>query len=120
MPKRFVDEQYEFSKLLSGANNRAVWERVHSLRLPAHDLENDELAEVRWQIFAGKPGPALDSLARLIREASTSKRHRRVLKLRTLQSLAQGQDGDLRAALASMTDVLRLTCNTVAAQCAGT
>ncbi len=96
---------------LDRANNRAVWERVHSLRLPAHDLENDELAEVRWQIFAGKPGPALDSLARLVREASASKRHRRVLKLRTLRSLAQGQDGDLRAALASMTDVLRLTCN---------
>ncbi|MET0963662.1 MAG: LuxR C-terminal-related transcriptional regulator [Noviherbaspirillum sp.] len=96
---------------LDRAGSREVWERVHRLRLPAHDLENDEMAEVRWLVFAGRPGEALDRLARLIREAAASKRHRRALKLRTLQSIAQRQNGEPSAALASMTDVLRLACN---------
>jgi LuxR family maltose regulon positive regulatory protein len=95
---------------LDRASNPEIWERVRRLRLPAHDLENDLLAELRWQIFSGGAADALRQLDGQIREAVASKRHRRALKLRTLLSLAQSRNGDQRAALATMTDVLRTAC----------
>lgn len=93
---------------LDRANNREVWERVQRLRLPAHDLENHALGELRWQIFSGNAGNVLSRLAPAIADATASKRHRRALKLRVLQSLALKQSGDQRAALATMTDVLKV------------
>jgi LuxR family maltose regulon positive regulatory protein len=93
---------------LDRAANPDVWGRVQRLRLPAHDLENDVLAELRWQIFSGAAGAALERLDGLIADATASKRHRRALKLRVLLSLAQSRHGDARAALATMTDLLRI------------
>lgn len=96
---------------LDRANNREVWERARHLRLPAHDIENHDLGELRLQIFSGDAGNALAPLETAIAEASASKRHRRALKLRILQSLALKQSGEQRAALATMTDVLKIAGN---------
>lgn len=92
---------------LDRAANPEVWERVRRLRLPAHDLENDVLADMRLRILSGNAAGALLRLAGLIEEASADKRHRRALKLRVLLALAQSCSGDQRAALATMAGVLR-------------
>jgi LuxR family maltose regulon positive regulatory protein len=92
---------------LDRASNPEIWDRVRRLRLPAHDLENDVLAEMRLRIFSGDAAGALPRLGSLIEEAVADNRHRRALKLRILLALAQGRSGDQRAALASMTGVLR-------------
>lgn len=92
---------------LDRAANPEIWERVRRLRLPAHDLENDALADMRLRILSGDAAGALPRLAGLIEEAAADKRHRRALKLRVLLSLAQSRGGDQRAALATMGGVLR-------------
>lgn len=92
---------------LDRACHPEVWERVRRLRLPAHDLENDVLADMRLRILSGDAAGALPRLAGLIEEASADKRHRRALKLRVLLALAQSRSGDQRAALATMAAVLR-------------
>lgn len=96
---------------LERANNREVWERVQRLRQPAHDIENYELGRLRWQIFSGDTRKALSGLEPAIAEAVASKRYRRALKLRVLQSMALKQKGEQRTALATMTDVLKAACN---------
>jgi LuxR family maltose regulon positive regulatory protein len=91
---------------LNRAANPDVWEQVRRLRLPAHDLENDAIAEVRWQVFSGD-ADVLPRLGLMIAEAAGAKRHRRALKLRTLLSVAHSGRGDQRGALAAMAEVLR-------------
>ena len=94
---------------LDRASDPEIWERVRRLRLPAHDLENDVLADIRLRILSGDAAGTLLRLAGLIAESTAGKRHRRALKLRILLALAQGRSGDQRAALSTMTGVLRAT-----------
>ena len=94
---------------LDRASDPEIWERVRRLRLPAHDLENDVLADIRLRILSGDAAGTLLRLAGLIAESTADKRHRRALKLRILLALAQGRSGDQRAALSTMTGVLRAT-----------
>lgn len=95
---------------LQRANDQAIWERVRDLRLPAHDLEYFDLAQLRWDIHFGKATQTLPALDAGIAAASASTRHRRALKLRVLKSLALKHSGDQRAALATMHDVLMVAC----------
>lgn len=94
---------------LDRASDPEIWERVRRLRLPAHDLENDVLADIRLRILSGDAAGTLLRLAGLIAESTAGKRHRRALKLRILLALAQGRSGDQRAALSTMIGVLRAT-----------
>ncbi len=96
---------------LDRANNREVWERVRRLRLPAHDVEYFELGELRWKVLAGEAKDATHHLEQAVADAKAGKRHRRALKLRILLSLAYQQQGDRRAALATMAEVLKRACN---------
>lgn len=95
---------------LDRANNTEVWERVQRLRLPAHDVEYFELAELRWKIFSSDTTDVIPHLERAIAEAAATTRHRRALKLRILLSLAFKHQGEQRTALATMTDVLKIAC----------
>ncbi|WP_338016799.1 LuxR C-terminal-related transcriptional regulator [Noviherbaspirillum sedimenti] len=95
---------------LDRANNREVWEQVRRLRLPAQDLDYFALGELRWEIFCGDANKALSLLEAEIAQASGAMRHRRVLKLRLLRALALKQSGDQRAALAQISELLKITC----------
>lgn len=95
---------------LDRANNLDVWERVRHLRLPAHDVEYFELAELRRKIFSGTTEGVIAHLEQAIAEATADTRHRRALKLRILLSLAYHQQGEQRAALAAMVEVLKTGC----------
>lgn len=92
---------------LDRSNMQEVWQEVSRLRLPAHDVEYHALAELRWQVFSGDASHALSPLQAAIHAAMGQRRHRRALKLRVLQSIAQKQVGEERAALANMKDVLK-------------
>lgn len=89
---------------------REIWQWVRGLRLLANDLDYLELAERRLEIFAGDAAKALPGLEREIAQAKASARHRRVLKLRVLRSLALDRSGDEAASMAELGDVLHTTC----------
>lgn len=95
---------------LERANIPDVWGKVRHLRLPAHDLEYFELSQLRWDIFFGNVTDALPRLESEIAAALDTMRHRRTLKLRILQSVAFEKTGDQRAALATLSGVLKLAC----------
>ncbi|AOY96333.1 helix-turn-helix transcriptional regulator [Cupriavidus sp. USMAA2-4] len=95
---------------LERANDAALWARVARLRLPAHDLQTHEMAELRWLVAAGRAASALPRLADGIDAAVRSRRFRRALKLRVLQAMALARAGDAPAALAAMTGALRNGC----------
>ncbi|TKC90057.1 helix-turn-helix transcriptional regulator [Trinickia terrae] len=92
---------------LDRAATPEVWQEVSRLRLPAHDLEYHALGELRWQIAGGNGSRALLALEVAIDEATQTRRHRRALKLRVLQSIALRQKGEAGAALAAMREALR-------------
>ncbi|MES2537609.1 MAG: LuxR C-terminal-related transcriptional regulator [Pseudomonadota bacterium] len=95
---------------LQRANDLAIWDRVRDLRMPAHDLEYFELGQLRWYIHFGDAAGMLPRLDVAIADAAASSRHRRVLKLKVLKSLALKRSGDQRGALATMEDVLQAAC----------
>jgi LuxR family maltose regulon positive regulatory protein len=95
---------------LDRANQPEVWQRVKRLRMPAHDVDYFELAELRWKIFLGDATDVVADVQQAIAEATSAKRHRRALKLRILLSLAFKQKGDLHSALSTMTAVLKDAC----------
>lgn len=95
---------------LERANDCQLWQRVQRQRLPAHDLEYLELAQLRWEITFGDAKKVLPQLESEITAASGTSRHRRALKLRVLQSVALKRSGDQRAALAVLSEVLKLAC----------
>lgn len=95
---------------LQRANDQAIWSNVRDLRMPAHDVEYFDLAQLRWDIHFGNAAQALPKLDAEIAAASASTRHRRALKLRVVKSLALKHTGDQRAALATMHDVLTVAC----------
>ena len=95
---------------LDRAGEREIWQWVRGLRLLANDLDYPELAQLRLEIFSGHAAKALPALEREIAQATASARHRRVLKLRILHSLALDCSGNEAAALAELGDVLHTTC----------
>lgn len=95
---------------LDRANDRAVWERVRHLHLRGNNVESYELADLRWRVFAGETDGMIALLERTITAAMNDRRHYRAMKLRVLQSIAYGQLGERRAALATMNALLRTTC----------
>jgi LuxR family maltose regulon positive regulatory protein len=93
---------------LDRARDRELWSRVERLHLLANDVDYYELAELRWQILAGRPEEALDRLGNVIRAAEAGSRRRRALKLRLLHSMALDRSGDEAGAHAEFGQVLRI------------
>ncbi|ROZ68812.1 helix-turn-helix transcriptional regulator [Ramlibacter sp. WS9] len=89
------------------ADDPAIWQRVDERHLLAHDLDYMAMARLRWQVAFGDAGAALPLLADAIFQAAAGRRHRRVLKLRVLQSLALERAGESTSAVSHMSDVLR-------------
>jgi LuxR family maltose regulon positive regulatory protein len=94
---------------LERANDLEVWERVRRLRLLANDLDYFTLAELRWQIFSGRPQQTLPRLEAEIVDASGAMRRRRLIKLQLLRSIALKQSGNLPAAVAAFGEILEIT-----------
>jgi LuxR family maltose regulon positive regulatory protein len=93
---------------LHRADDPSVWDRVHSLRMPAHDLDYFSLGQIRWDIHFGAAAATLPRLDASIAAAATSMRHRRALKLNILKCLALKNSGDQAAALVLMRSILEL------------
>jgi LuxR family maltose regulon positive regulatory protein len=89
------------------ADAREVWDPIVHLRLPAHDVDNPQIGALRLKILAGHAGAALPVLDAAIADALASKRNRRALKLKILRAMAQKLNGEPRAAVAGMTEVLK-------------
>ena len=106
----FQGKQRAAQEELQRANDGAVWQRVRSQHLPAHDLEYFELAQLRWELHFGAAAAALQGLAQEHALALAQGRLRRALKLQVLHSLALQRNGDTQAALALMETALRSAC----------
>lgn len=95
---------------LERANGNLLCERLQQMRLYSHDIEYPALADLRWEIHFGDSKKALSQLGVEISAANQAGRQRRVLKLRILETLALQKNGDRRAALSALTEVLNITC----------
>jgi LuxR family maltose regulon positive regulatory protein len=92
---------------LERARDPAVWDKVRSRRFPAHELGDHAMGCLRWEICFGDARAALPDLAQELARATAESRHRRVLKLRVLYSLALERAGDGDTALGLMGTVLQ-------------
>ncbi|WP_323122950.1 LuxR C-terminal-related transcriptional regulator [Burkholderia alba] len=95
---------------LGRADSPGLWERVRTLRLPWHDIDDLAIGRLRWEIAFGKATAALPQLAAEAAAAAQSGRRRRVLKLRVLQALARYRSGDITGALQTGQIALREAC----------
>lgn len=92
------------------ASAPATWSRLRHLRLLANDIDNDRIGRLRWEAFVGDATLALRELVPYIAESQAETRHRRTLKLRLLQAIAQQRAGDLPAALVTLEQALKEGC----------
>ncbi|MEN9379237.1 MAG: hypothetical protein RJB15_915 [Pseudomonadota bacterium] len=93
---------------LDRANNSEIWSREKKLRLPAHDVEFWQLAEIRWKIHAGRAKECIQILDGLAQLAAKEHRHRRELKILILKCIAEHEAGvNNRATLATLEKALR-------------
>ncbi|WP_089342376.1 LuxR C-terminal-related transcriptional regulator [Burkholderia singularis] len=95
---------------LERADSPALWERVRTLCLPWHDVDDLAIGQLRWEIAFGNATAALPKLAAEIATATQSARRRRALKLRVLQALAQHRCTDIASALQTGQAVLHEAC----------
>lgn len=89
-----------------GRGGGELWRRVSRQRLPAHHVEDYEIANLRVDLASGKFDQVIAKTGRSVTASKDAGRHRRVLKLKVLRSMALRGSGDLRAAGETMLDVL--------------
>lgn len=95
------------AEALARADDAPVWARVDRMRFAAHEVEDLRIGRLRWRLHFEPAGPALAAdLAALADAAEAQARGHRVLKLRTLQALAEAGAGDAAAACATLREVL--------------
>ncbi len=92
---------------LDRANDTAVWERVARQRLPAHDVLDLGIAQLRWEILFGDPAEALRRIDRDLPAVDAEARVRRSRKLRVLKSMALWKLKQYDAAADVMRDILQ-------------
>ncbi|MDD2545368.1 MAG: LuxR C-terminal-related transcriptional regulator [Burkholderiaceae bacterium] len=92
------------------ADDPTLWQREQGQRLFAHDLESMALANIRWDLAFGEVGGTLATIDREIEHAQRLSRHRRILLLRILRSLALQRQGELPGAVQQMGQVLQTAC----------
>ena len=73
---------------LARAGDAALWSRVDSQHLPAHDVDDRTVGLLRWEIHFGDTKTAITELEVAIDKAMASARMHRALKLRTLLAVA--------------------------------
>lgn len=95
---------------LDRADNAELWSRVQRQRLPAHETDDMEMARLRWEVRFGDAREALPRIERAVAQDEACGRHRRVLKLRLQQALAQQRVGDVAGAMQTMGEVLHRAC----------
>jgi LuxR family maltose regulon positive regulatory protein len=92
---------------LDRADDAAVWSRARRLQLPAHEIDDIDIGRWRWALRFGDARPTLAALPAAIAEARARSRHRRALRLRVLQAIAQARTGEPAAARGTMAAALR-------------
>ena len=95
---------------LERADDAAVWQREHSQRLLANDIEYMTLARIRWNIAFGDAAHALRAAEEELATAAAAARQRRVLSLRLLHAMALHRTGDTQAALQTLGLALEWAC----------
>ena len=95
---------------LERANGMVLSEGLQNMRLYSNDLDYAALTEIRWEIMFGDSKLALAQLETETINALAQSRHRRVLKLRFLESIARQKNGDQRGAMRVLGDALRTAC----------
>ena len=73
---------------LARAGDAALWTRVDSQHLPAHDVDDRTVGLLRWEVHFGDTKTAITELEIAIEKAMASARLHRALKLRTLLGVA--------------------------------
>ena len=84
---------------LDFAANDPLWNRVGAYFLVANDVEDFELARLRWMIHAGSPNEAAEALVPMLEAADRAQRMRRALKIRILLAEALYRAQQTRDAL---------------------
>ncbi|MGD9661419.1 MAG: LuxR C-terminal-related transcriptional regulator [Porticoccaceae bacterium] len=81
------------SLALEQANDQQTWTRINQIRLPAHEIDDWAISNMRWKIHFEDSINVLKMVDEALAAAITAGRMRRALKLTILKSLAfYGQD----------------------------
>lgn len=93
---------------LDRADDPALESRLQRQRLPASEIDYPALSRVRWNLHFGDAQPCVAWLDKELAQAIEQNRHRRVLRLRVLHSLAMARSGDPTGAVKSMATAVRV------------
>ncbi len=75
------------------ADDPVIWQRVARQHLPAHFVDDLQMARLRWDVHFGDPVLAALEIERAHREAVSSQRLYRALKLMALRAMALWRQG---------------------------
>lgn len=93
---------------LDRARDAMTWSRIVDMALPANDVEDLAIGELRWRIRTGHSDEVLGTVRNLIASAELGRRQRRWLKLRIFQAEALWRLDRRKAAFDSLGDALQL------------
>lgn len=93
---------------LDRADDPTLESRLQRHRLPASEIDYPALSRVRWNLHFGDARECLAWLDKELAQAIDQNRHRRVLRLRVLHSLALARSGDPTGAVKSMATAVRV------------
>lgn len=91
---------------LDRAQDSMTWTRVAAMALPANDVEDWALGDLRWRIRTGRSEEILSLVQELITAAELGRRQRRWLKLRIFQAEALWRLDRRKAAFTALGDAL--------------
>lgn len=94
---------------LNRSGNDALWKRVSRQYLPAHDVDDLMIGELRWDIHFGNVKSAVARLEDAITVATQATRLHRSFKLRVLLSIALWRSDQREAGVRTLEQVLLQT-----------
>jgi LuxR family maltose regulon positive regulatory protein len=92
---------------ISHAGDDALWSRVGRLRLPANELNDRAIAELRLLAHLGEISAFQTAFAPELAAAESSSRRYRALKLKVLHAIALSRTGARNAAMSLLEETLR-------------
>jgi LuxR family maltose regulon positive regulatory protein len=91
---------------LERSDDREVWDRVASQRLPAHELLDIGIGRLAWEVQFGDAASAARRIEAELQAAHAASRIRRAHKLRVLWAMALWRQNSVQAAAEAMGAVL--------------
>ena len=95
---------------LDNADNAELWNSLHAFSLDANDVETVTLSRLRLKIHAHGADSAVSDLKNLIKVATQSQRHHRVLKLKIMLAYGLYVCADVGRAMRTLKEALQLGC----------